>query len=163
MRFSVFMLTVLIPLAAPSVLDAQDANEQASSVREPVFDIGEVEVPEGSTADVLEFLQDISQLAKGHCGRLPYRDVKNLAAQGEASKQLLEKAEIFPTNNSLALRVSVRHAGARDCLGQSAGAAQVLDLVTRQLKIGVARGLQPRKFRAHPRWRVTWNGMVTRH
>ena len=33
MRFSVFMLTVLIPLAAASVLDAQDANEQASSVR----------------------------------------------------------------------------------------------------------------------------------
>ncbi|WP_442505481.1 hypothetical protein SH528x_004271 [Novipirellula sp. SH528] len=58
MRFSVFMLTVLIPLAAASVLDAQDANEQASSVREPVFDIGKIEVPEGSTADVLEFLQN---------------------------------------------------------------------------------------------------------
>ena len=143
MRFSVFMLAVLIPLAAPSVLDAQDANEQASSVREPVFDIGEVEVPEGSTADVLEFLQDISQLQKDIAADYRTAMSKISAAQAKASKQLLERAddlsdEQFARAASFGLATRVRGIARANPQEQR----KVLDLVTRQLKIGIAKGLQ---------------------
>lgn len=138
-----FCLTATLLQAAV----AQEAKPPAAQAREPIFDVGEIEVPEGDVNDLLEFLDEITQLQQNIATDYQKAMTKISAARNQASSQVLNDAdnltdEQFAKAASFALATRVRG------ITQASKEEQreILDLVKRQLSIGVKKGLQRTDF-----------------
>ena len=124
-------------------VDAQNAQQPASQVRKPIFDIGEIEVPESDVTDVLEFLDEITELQKNIANDYRTAMTKISAAQAKASNQILDQAgqlsdEQFARAAAFGLAARVRSVAQKSEEDQR----KIFELVERQLSIGVEKGLQ---------------------
>ena len=86
-------LSFCLTLFACLVMNAQEAKESAEQARAPVFDIGEIDVPDGNVADMIEFLDEMGQLQKKIASDYRAAISKISAAQAKASNQILDNSD----------------------------------------------------------------------
>lgn len=136
-------LTVLVGFP----VRAQDDPESTPAAPAVVFDIGEIDVPEGGVPDAIEFLDEMDLLQKKVTAEYRKAMAKINAAQMEASGKILEDAdelsdEDFATAAKFGLSPRVQS------LTQAEAAEQrrTYELVKRQLTIAAAGRIQSGEF-----------------
>ena len=133
-------ITCLMTFAC-QMASAQDQGKTTNEGRSSLIDVGQIQVPEGSVTDVLEFLEEISQLQQDIAADYRSAMTKITSAQAEASNRLLESAdslsdEQFAKAAAFGLSNRLRNVAQANAEEQR----RLLDLVKRQLSIGVKRG-----------------------
>ena len=118
-------------------------------VQERRFDIGVIDVPEGDTADVAEFLQELSELQSNLDKeyRQIYADYRSArakvaAAQSNAANRILNDPDVSDEQFAIAAKFGL--ASKLRAIGNQPAAEkrQVLAMVKRQLSLGVKKGVQ---------------------
>lgn len=113
------------------------------------FDIGVIEVPDGGTVEVVEFLQELSELQSNLDKE--YREIytdyqrarsKVSAAQSSAASKVLNDPEVSDEYFAIAARLGLRSKLLAIANQFPDEQRQVLEMVKRQLSLGVKKGVQ---------------------
>jgi thiol-disulfide isomerase/thioredoxin len=113
------------------------------------FDVGEIEVPDGKTVDIVEFLKEMSELQSNLSAEYGKMQAKYQAAvtkvtsaQAKAASKILSSPGVSDDDFTIAARYGLS-AKVRAIASQSLDEQrQVVEMVKRQLLIGVKKGLQ---------------------
>lgn len=136
-------LAICMTVLAGSLVQAQQS-ESNEATRRTIFEIGEIEIPEGGdVTDMVEFLDEMSGLQREIAAKYREAMTKITAAQAEASNKILENADevsddVFAKAASFGLAARVRGA----VRAEPAKQRKVYELVKRQLTIGLDKGMQ---------------------
>jgi thiol-disulfide isomerase/thioredoxin len=132
-------LVLLVVVLGAAVTNAQQTENTA---RESMFEIGSIEIPEGDSAEVAEFLQELTELQKEILADYRTAMAKVSAAQSAAASTVLRDPEVSEAHFTLAAKIGlptlVRSVASQAPSEQS----EVLEMVKRQLSIGIKKGLQ---------------------
>ena len=119
-----------------------NAQDEKDALREPIFDIGIIEIPDGDPSDVAEFLQELNQLQKDILADYRAAMTKISSAQSSAANKILSDPDVSDEHFAMAAKFGLSSM-VRGVANQTPDRKrQVLEMLKRQLSIAVKQGIQ---------------------
>ena len=110
-----------------------------------MFDVGEIEVPEGDVTDVVEFLQEMTDLQQNLSSDYRAAMTKITAAQSEASNRILDEPEgISDEHFAIVARFGLANRVRATIKANAEEQSRTFELVRRQLSIAIEQGATTR-------------------